>query len=53
MKVNKIFNKIFNKKAKFNSVDKYTKDEYKKLEKDLEISQNNVSKILKEKEYDV
>lgn len=46
MKVNKIFNKIFNKKAKFNSVDKYTKDEYKKLEKDLEISQNNVSKLL-------
>lgn len=46
MKVNKIFNKIFNKKAKFNSLYGKSFDEYKKLEKDLEVSQNNVSNLL-------
>ena len=46
MKVNKIFNKIFNKKAKFNTLYGKSFDEYKKLEEDLEVSQNNVSNLL-------
>lgn len=39
-------NKIFNKKAKFNSLYGKSLDEYKKLEEDLQISQNNVSNLL-------
>ena len=39
-------NNLFNKKAKFNSLYGKSFDEYKKLEKELEINQNNVSNLL-------
>lgn len=39
-------NNLFNKKAKFNSLYGKSFDEYKKLEEDLETSQNNVSNLL-------